>query len=972
MKLKSQVSTSILLAWVFGNSSITFAATAFCHFTTDDGSFLNAEAADSMAELVQIALQDQDDIQWVDRQDIDQVLEELVRQGLVTGDTAAPLQVGKWLRADLLIKGTFTASADNAWKIHLEIIELQRADILKQSEIVLEEQAPPKLEVSDRLVAQIAAQLRVMLPNAISKRDRATQQSLVAPLHFQNTHQNGRLDFFESELQQAFSTRNEQQNEYRYLQFPKTEDAIAEAVLSETGLTDVPENSQLRIANHYVWGEYSESNSSGVPFDQVTIEFSVSHWNGGDKHDQKTFRGTVGNRAELIAQIVAHVESITSDRRRTSIDDNARQQVARSFYERAMSRRIDTIQVDMRDASHATERWIRIWRQAKRLLSLAVFFDPTNEDIRREFLLENVRTDLPQNALPGVSELWKLRDQYAFWSQYAMSFDLNYELPRANVFKERPGSTTDNRLFYGHFAMARMEVTRKLLSGVATAIVEAVERGDDSDEQELEYRTDVPARVLRKWQAQLAPAFLSQLEVVAQHNVEALKHQAFWLIYRMDFLPTSESKAKMLKLVWPVAARNPKFDGQKFRKAIEQVYNDLRTPEVAEAMLNSAATGAPAKAEMRRVQKRSKAKPSLELEPLAETRSAPMEAFSVEKWWSLQEVTALTYAGNRLWCAFEGQRMDQDLTPGNALFSHDTRAAKWQTWKGVNRHETRVSCLLQVDGHLWVSFVGDDICRMNLESGRTHRFTSDEGVPSQELYDICQSGRTVFVGGGGASEGVLGSYDLRKNQWTQYELNSVVNHGKELPCPCIKKVAANENWVAAFAEYYGLISQIFVHDRTNMKAVIDAGRIIKKSHPEFSHFGSSWRPRVAGMLWIDNLLWIATSRGILVFDPALQKVVYAQPIKYELTSMVLAGDHLWFGACPFRGNGTLGATDEHTSVLLFDVASKTWLAQIPVPYPGHLNTICRYEDTLWIAPGKGKATVVAVDISSFANNGKAD
>jgi len=80
-------------------------------------------------------------------------------------------------------------------------------------------------------------------------------------------------------------------------------------------------------------------------------------------------------------------------------------------------------------------------------------------------------------------------------------------------------------------------------------------------------------------------------------------------------------------------------------------------------------------------------------------------------------------------------------------------------------------------------------------------------------------------------------------------------------------------------------------------------------------------------------------------------------LKYELTSLARDGTMLWLGACPYRGNG-----------LLFDTVKKKWLAQIPVPFTGHLLSIARQGDTLWIAPGSKGSTVVAMDITSFHSN----
>jgi len=77
---------------------------------------------------------------------------------------------------------------------------------------------------------------------------------LVAPLYFQNVHKNSRLDFFEKDLQWEFAKRNQKQTKYRYLQFPRSKDALPEAELIGSGIAQSDQNEWRRIADYYVWG----------------------------------------------------------------------------------------------------------------------------------------------------------------------------------------------------------------------------------------------------------------------------------------------------------------------------------------------------------------------------------------------------------------------------------------------------------------------------------------------------------------------------------------------------------------------------------------------------------------------------------------------------------------------------------------------------------------------------------------------
>jgi len=117
--------------------------------------------------------------------------------------------------------------------------------------------------------------------------------------------------------------------------------------------------------------------------------------------------------------------------------------------------------------------------------------------------------------------------------------------------------------------------------------------------------------------------------------------------------------------------------------------------------------------------------------------------------------------------------------------------------------------------------------------------------------------------------------------------------------------------------------------------------MLKISNPDFSHSPSSWRPKVHAMVFIDQVLWIATTRGLVAFDPRKKEFVHIERLGYELASMLHDGENIWF--------------------------SKTWKTQIPIPYKRHVMHIARQGDTLWVAPASEDDTVATIDISSLRN-----
>ena len=247
----------------------------FGHFTSTDHSYKNIQAAETLLELTQSRFETRSDVVWVERERIDQALKELGLASYRHNNSSTSLQLGKWLKADLLTKGMFSLQENKLWQLDLEIIDLQHADVLQRRSLSFGKESLDRLPVSEKLVDDIAKNLQEMLTLAVAQRNRLTDQLLVAPLYFQNVHKNSRLDFFERDLQRAFAKQNQRQEKYRYLQFPRSQDAYAEAELAASGIVEAEHGEWQRIADYYVWGSYQEIESSGVPFDEVGIEVNL-------------------------------------------------------------------------------------------------------------------------------------------------------------------------------------------------------------------------------------------------------------------------------------------------------------------------------------------------------------------------------------------------------------------------------------------------------------------------------------------------------------------------------------------------------------------------------------------------------------------------------------------------------------------------------------------------------------------------
>ncbi len=936
---------------------------AVCHFETSDFSFQNAQTAKALTELVQAELESNSNVNWVERDQIELAFKELggINLGLV--DPKISLQLGKWVKADLLIKGVFSPNKSKKfWRLDLEFIDLDRADVLLRRSFSFGKSAPILMPITEKVTSDIVEVIAGELPGFAKQREQTNTKILIAPLYFQNTHKNSRLDFLEQDIQGLLSERNRSQSKYRYLQFPGSQDAFVEAELAVSGIVQSDQNQWQRIADHFFWANFQELDSTGVPFQNVEVEFTLWHWNGGSKRGKTTIRGTVGEKKELISQVVSQIESIANKKQLSDIDEQVREVIAKEIYARYLSQAMRTLQTELQSATHVTQRWLRYWEQAMRRLSAAAFFDPINEEICRELLIEKTRDDRQYATLPNHHHFWWLWHRDRAWARYCETYGFDFIPQRVRRFKQRPGAMSDNRVDDLNMGVRYVSTLEDVLDAVAREL---------RPNRVQVKTTDVSEEILKQWHSELAQEYLTRLQrVLTKHpgHLEGFERPRLSMLRHFD---DSESKARLLEMLWPGLIQDKLYTAEHFDRKLETIYADLGKPNQAQQMLAAVRLGKeyPPERTNRYVPPRKRAEPSYryELSPVAPIREVPTHPQSVDKWWSVRDVTALTYSGGRVWAGFSGSKRADPFKEGHALFTWDDSAKKWLVWKKLNRDGTRTTSMLEQDGYLWLTFVGEDVTCIELDSGKTRRFSDRDGMPSQKLHASCRCGNALYFAGGEAAQGVLGVYDLSSEQWAELDLGQYQIRGQQFPIPCVKELAGNSKWLAVYADHYGSSNQILMFDQKDMTRV-DVGKMLKQSNPEFSHFSSSWRPKVHSMTFVEGTLWIATSRGLLAFDPNRKDFTHVENLQYELTSLASDGKILWFGACPYRGNGTLGDTDQMTCVFMFDTVKKEWLAHIPVFYPGHLMNIARNGDTLWLGTGSKGSAVVAVDISALRPN----
>jgi curli biogenesis system outer membrane secretion channel CsgG len=100
------------------------------NFTAHEDSYWSRQAAVNFSQMLHIALTRRSSFKWVERKEISNALKELKMALIGLQDITSALQISRWLKADLIIKGDFYRNEKQRWTLIIEVINLEHADIL--------------------------------------------------------------------------------------------------------------------------------------------------------------------------------------------------------------------------------------------------------------------------------------------------------------------------------------------------------------------------------------------------------------------------------------------------------------------------------------------------------------------------------------------------------------------------------------------------------------------------------------------------------------------------------------------------------------------------------------------------------------------------------------------------------------------------------------------------------------------------
>jgi ankyrin repeat protein len=372
-------------------------------FTHVDLERNDPDTSASIATLLQAAMGDTPGRTFVERQEAQKLMDELGLAALGESDAESASRIGKLLRADVMLTGTFATSDDGRPYVVLETTELARAEPLGQARVDLD-----KILVRGQLVVpgrddmkRIAAAAAALLDESRDKIEAGKGKFSIKFLGFAHDIGDTGLGTFEAQLAAAIDSAAAATGNHRVLSLERADVATQESEFALLGLAEADAQAFEKVANYFVWGsvvaaprlppQMAQLHPQCVSVSQGP-ELSVKVWDG--RHPPLEFReplnlGTLHESAVRLAAKAIAAAAPTPDQ--VSGVPAPGKGIARLFLDQEALREREARSPE--SPSTAAARRL----EEEQLLSAAVFFYPASSEAW--FRLQRLR--MPSIATAG-------------------------------------------------------------------------------------------------------------------------------------------------------------------------------------------------------------------------------------------------------------------------------------------------------------------------------------------------------------------------------------------------------------------------------------------------------------------------------------------------------------------------------------------------------------------------------------------
>jgi len=941
-----------------GKHSGTVPTVVLSNFAAHDNSYQSSQTAIQFSELLQITLMEKLSLRWVEREAVSQAMQELQMSLFGLLDSASTLRLGRWLRADLLIKGDFYRKSKDKWTLVVELIDLDHADVVARQSVSFPGDSKKPLMFRSNLVDNMCNKLLSSLKQAQEIVRQTERQVLVAPLFFQNDQPGGRLDFYEKDLMTAFAKSQKLARNIRFIQFPRATQSIEEAELIVLGLVESDPDAWEHLSDFYVWGSYEEVKSSGVPFDQVKVKATITIWDGRSTPETFIKKATVANLPRLSNQIIRRVIMRAGSRPPRSFGTNARAQVAQDMLARASDIQELILQDEPGNYPYISTTWWKRWQYAIQILSVASFFDPGNTDIRTALLVESTRDDVDDLNKFREDLFWRKWRRSKAWKKHCEQFRFDYEHEHMPKLKRRTG-LADNRLDY--------EFSNSSLAYVSSAmeIMKAVKDAQGKKALLPGFPKDVPSEVLESWHRELAVDFGARLSYVVKRFPNQIKiWKLKYLLAALHNLTDPELRIDLIEALWPDTIQDAWFNSNRrfFIKQVHQTYAQAGTPKRAEeliAMVPEEKQKPPQTRVLRPQHKKESTSRSIQtLAPLAKPK---MEVISFARRFLVHKVTSMACIGDELWVAVRGLKYPPEQA--SAIFTYDLRKKTLRNFMRKLGDHSQVTSMFKRDNQLWMTLSSDGVWTVDLDLFSVLKYTTRDGLASHEIHCSCSVQDILYFAGGPEQEAALCSFDSRSGEWIGYNMPQTTRGNKRVSVCHFTEIAANEKWLVAYANYGGASTRVMVFDIDKGKWTEVALNLLRQ-HPEFSHSSQGRRLQIRGFAIDREGIWMVSTKGVLLLDPSTMEFDYLHRLPFEITSILADREYLWV-AMSNQGPVYYNRSKARSSLLLFHRPTRKWGSQINVPYAGTIDAMVLADNILWLGMSATDNTIVSVDLTGI-------
>lgn len=966
------------------------------NFVAHDNSYFSFQEAIKFTELLQLELMEKTSYDWVDRERVEEALKELKLTTLGLVDNTSSLQIGRWLKADLLIKGDFYRHQSKWWLI-IETIDLDHADIIGQFSFYLDCDVNKPLSFLSGDPAHTTELLVPELKNAINNYEKQKSEIYIAPLFFQNKEPGGRLDFFEEDLRKAFAGADNPG--IRFLQFPRSTESIQESELVALGLVESDPDSWEKLADYYVWGSYEEVNSSGLPFKEVPVKATITIWNGLNQPIVFNETETVSDLSSLSENIINKIIDLSQAKSTASTQTSLRSQIAQDLTERARDTQEFVLQIEDDNYPNISNTWWKRRQYSIQLLSTASFFDPDNKDIRTRLLVETSRDDIDNLIKVRPSLFWRKWARSNAWQQYCDKFGLDYELVHMPELKWRKG-LADNRLF-----------RTRAVDMYIYSVLELVEECEDHETRRnatISIPENIPTEVVQGWKQELSSEFVRRLDYVATHCPDKLDNYiGTYFLSLIKYSNDTKLQRKIIEVLWDKAKKEPTIWHAKaeVEKKILEIYSAegniergkeliamLPQEDVREVRrLPGGGTYITTKKSVLKKYGRNstqdntsqqKETPQKDYDRFGDkipeevdhnktttikisdiiipNRKPKLIPVSLEKLFGVQETTSMEYARNCLWTAVRGQKMNRQMDQGSGILLYDFQRNRTLDMAKIFGDHSEVTSMLLDGTTLWLTFSADGIWAADVRSLNIKKYTDKDGLPSNEMYCSAAFHDKLFFCGGIEQKGVLCAYDKNTQEWIRYDLPKTSQNNNDGTYYHLTEMASDEKWIALYSHYGGSGTHILIFN-VNENKWFEVGKKLLIEEPGICNFGEGKRLFVLDLDIDSHGLWISTSRGIALLDLKTMEYVYKCLSTKKVTASFADNRYMWI-ACvntPFNQSSTSGNQDCH--VLCFEKESKNWIYNVAIPYEGKVDKMLKIENVLWLGMSSYKTSLISVE-----------